>query len=435
MRVLFLTHRLPYAPNRGDRIRAYHMLRTLAGQAEVTLVSLVHDDEEERHAKDLLSVVAHVEIVRVHRARNLVRGAAMLATELPLTHALLDAPALPRALEKAMAGHRPDVVLAYCSGIAHAALNAPLAHVPLVLDLVDVDSEKWALYARTTRGPMRWIYEREARCLGRFEEEIARRARSVLVVNERERASLAARVPDAHILSVGNGIDVSSFWPDAPPAAAPRVVFCGVFNYRPNERGALWFANEVWPTIRKLRPDAVLSLVGAHPTAQVLKLARRDPSIEVTGAVPDVRPWLWRSAVAVAPLAEARGLQNKVLEALAAGLPTITTRIVAEGLPDAVLPGCRRADDPLEFAHAVVRCLAMRPEERRDVAMRADLSGLRWEDQLRPFRDVIAAAARGSSVAPPAAAPVESSKGRQESQKPAHHTFRVLRPEQRLGIR
>ena len=394
MRILFLTHRLPYAPNRGDRIRAYHMLRSLSAHAEVTVVSLVHDREEERHARDLRSFVARVETVPIRKARNLARGAAMLPSSLPLTHALLDAPGLTATVSRVVERNRPDVVLAYCSGIAHAAMKAPLAGIPLVLDLVDVDSEKWALYARRTRGPMRWVYQREARCLARFEEEAARRASAVLVVNERERASLAARVPDANVLTVSNGIDVSSFWPSGPSADGARVVFCGVFNYRPNERGAIWFANEVWPTIKAQRPDAVLTLVGAHPTSQVLKLGERDRSIEVTGAVPDVRPWLWRSAVAVAPLAEARGLQNKVLEALAAGLPTVTTRVVAEGLPGAVLAGCRVADGPADFARTVLACLALNPDQRRDVAMSADLSGLQWEDQLRPLRALLSEASR-----------------------------------------
>jgi polysaccharide biosynthesis protein PslH len=398
MRILFLTHRLPYAPNRGDRIRAYHMLRSLSGHAEVSVVSLVHDSEEERHARDLLPFVERVETVPVPRARNYARGAAMLPTGLPLTHTLLDAPGLIPALNRVVDRQAPDVVLAYCSGVAHAAMKAPLASVPLVLDLVDVDSEKWALYARRTRGPMRWIYEREARCLARFEEAAAHRASAVLVVNERERASLAARVPDANVMTVGNGIDVSSFWPAGPPADGARVVFCGVFNYRPNERGAVWFAREVWPAIKARRPDAVLTFVGAHPTAQVLKLAERDRSIEVTGSVPDVRPWLWRSAVAIAPLAEARGLQNKVLEALAAGLPTVTTRVVADGLPGSVLPGCRIADAPADFAGAVLECLAMEPDERRDAAMSADLSGLQWQDQLRPLPRILTAASRRSGI-------------------------------------
>ncbi len=400
MRILFLTHRLPYAPNRGDRIRAYHMLRALAGHAEVSLVSLVHDREEELHAPDLLPFVSRVETVRVPRPLNFARGAARLFTSVPLTHTLLDAPGLNAAIQRAVTAHPPDVVLAYCSGVAHAAMQAPLRDVPLVLDLVDVDSEKWALYARTTGGPLRWIYKREARCLGRFEEAAARHAHAVLVVNDREREGLAVRVPDARVMTVSNGIDISSFRPDGPPAGAARVVFCGVFNYRPNERGAVWFANNVWPAIRARRPDATLTLVGAHPTSQVIDLGRRDPSIEVTGPVADVRPWLWRSAVAIAPLAEARGLQNKVLEALAAGLPTVTTRIVADGLPAAVLPGCRVEDDPLEFAHAVLRCLAMDPRARRDLACTADLSGLRWEDRLQPLLGVLDAAAQAGPTRP-----------------------------------
>jgi polysaccharide biosynthesis protein PslH len=150
----------------------------------------------------------------------------------------------------------------------------------------------------------------------------------------------------------------------------------------------------VWPAIKAQRPDAILTFVGAHPTAQVLKLADRDRSIEVTGAVPDVRPWLWRSAVAIAPLAEARGLQNKVLEALAAGLPTVTTRVVGDGLPDAVLPGCRIADAPADFARAVLGCLAMTPDQRRDLAMSADLSGLQWDDQMRPLQTLLSEASR-----------------------------------------
>jgi glycosyltransferase involved in cell wall biosynthesis len=240
---------------------------------------------------------------------------------------------------------------------------------------------------------MRFVYRREARCLARFEEEAARRASAVLVVNERERQSLAARVPGTRVMTIGNGIDISSFWPVGPPADGARVVFCGVFNYRPNERGAVWFAREVWPRVKAARPDAVLTFVGAHPTPQVMKLAERDRSIEVTGSVPDVRPWLWRSAVAIAPLAEARGLQNKVLEALAAGLPTVTTRVVADGLPEAVFAGCRIADAADDFARSVLECLSMTADARRDMAMTADLSGLQWEDQLRPLRAELRAAA------------------------------------------
>ena len=325
MRILYLTHRLPYAPDRGDRIRAYHTLRTIAASAEVHLFSLVHDEDERSRTAALGDLTASVTLAQVPRMRNYVKGAVRLGSTRPLTHSLLDAPAVEGALATLAAEKRPDVVLAYCSGMARFAGQHPLGHVPFVMDLVDVDSEKWADYARTTRGPMGWIYAREARCLAPFEETAARAAHATLVVNDRERRSLASRVPDANVRVVPNGIDLETFRPGGPPASAPRVVFCGVFDYRPNERGAIWFATKVWPLVRSKRPDAQLTLVGRNPTPAVRAIAESDPSVEVTGSVPDVRPYLWSAAVGIAPLLEARGVQNKVLEAVAAGLPVVVT--------------------------------------------------------------------------------------------------------------
>jgi glycosyltransferase involved in cell wall biosynthesis len=171
---------------------------------------------------------------------------------------------------------------------------------------------------------------------------------------------------------VPNGVGLDEFRPPTPPSDEPRVTFCGVLSYRPNEEAALWLAQTVWPLIRARRPDARLSLVGSEPTAAVRHLAVADSTVEVTGTVPDVRPYLWRSAVAVAPLFVARGIQNKVLEAVAAGLPCVVTPAVLAGLPENVLPACLATTDPAEFAAAVVDLLDRRPAERRAVA-NADL--------------------------------------------------------------
>jgi sugar transferase (PEP-CTERM/EpsH1 system associated) len=394
MRVLFLTHRLPYPPDRGDRIRAFHVLRTLADAGmEVDLVSLVHEEQEEAQAAALNGIASRIETVRVPALRNRLSGALRLAGPVPLTHMLLDSPRLGDVLARMVASHAPDVVLAFCSGMARLALEPPLDRFPLVLDLVDVDSEKWALFARRTAGPLRWIYAREARCLGRFEERAAARAHATLVVNERERASLAALVPDADIRIVSVGIDHEGLRPSVLPVDGARVIFCGVFDYRPNERGALWFARDVWPLVRARRADAALTLVGARPTAAVRRLRAADGSIEVTGTVPDVRPYLWKSAVSIAPLAEARGLQTKVLEALAAGLPTVVTSAVAAGLPAAVLPGCQVADDAEPFAEAVIRLLETAPAARRAIAERADVAQHGWRRQLADLPRMLEAAA------------------------------------------
>lgn len=383
MSVLFLTHRLPYAPNRGDRIRAFHLLHALAKANDVHLVSLVHDDEEAAHAVDLQGVAASVTIARVPAWRNRVRAAMRLATATPLTHLLLDAPDLRRQLERLVRTHPPNVVLSFCSGMANLALEQPLAAFPLVLDMVDVDSEKWSALATAAAPPMSWIYAREQRCLSAFERVASTAARATLVTTPREAAALGAIAPDARVHVVPNGIDVEWFRPQAAPAGDPVVVFCGVMSYQPNRDAALWLAREVWPIVKARRPDAKLTIVGADPDAAVRRLQVDDRSIEVTGRVPDVRPFLWRAACAVAPLKVARGVQNKVLEAVAAGLPCVVTPIVASGLPDAMSPALRVADTPEACADAVSAWLEMAADERRAIAARADLSGLSWADRLR----------------------------------------------------
>ena len=393
MRILYLTHRLPYAPDRGDRIRAYHTLRALSAQADVHLVSLVHDRDEERRALSLRDAGMRVTTVMVPRLRNMARAVALLPSRQPLTHLLLHAPAARARIASICRRWRPDAALVYCSGMAPLAMAAPLDGIPFVLDMVDVDSAKWIAYARTSRAPLRWVYAREAKCLARFEAAAARRAHATLVVTERERLDLAAIAPGADIRVIGNGIDLDSFRPAGGPSAIPRLVFTGVFNYRPNERGAVWFAREVWPAVCTARPDARLTLVGANPTPAIRALSAADPTIEVTGTVADVRPWLWSASVAVAPLLEARGVQNKVLEALAAGVPMVTTPAVAAGLPDAALPGCRVTADPDEYARLVIDLLSRTADERRAIACRADLSSLGWDQRLAPLLPLMESAA------------------------------------------
>jgi sugar transferase (PEP-CTERM/EpsH1 system associated) len=392
MNVLMLTHRLPYAPNRGDRTRAYHMLRYLAASYRVHLVSLVHDDAEASRVTELRDVAASVSIARCGRAAGLARGVLALAGRKPLTHALLDSPELQPVVNRIVARHPADVVLAYGSGMARVALAPPLDDTPLVVDLVDVDSEKWRQYAAATRPPLRWIYSREARCLGSFEARVARTAFATVVVNERERRALQAVAPKAEAAVVPNGLDFKSVAPPTTPAAGERIIFCGVMNYRPNVEGMTWFLQQVWPRIRAVRPAATLQIVGASPGRKFRALAR-DAGAEVTGTVADVRPYLWTSSVFVAPLRIARGVQNKVLEAAAAGLPGVITPAVNDGLPQDICRACVVADSAVSFASAVAELLAKTPSARRRMTEEIDFERMAWERQLGPFAELLEEAA------------------------------------------
>lgn len=394
LRVLFLTHRLPYAPNRGDRVRALHLLKAMAAaHAEVDLLSLVHDDEEASHAGDLREIVATTTIARVPRLLNHLRGAALLATSRPLTHVLLDSPEVVPAIHGLIRQNPPDLVFAFCSGMMRFAMMPPLAKVPCVLDMVDADSAKWDDLARVKPVPARWIYAREARCLGAFEARAMRHARATLVVNSRERDILRRHSADARVDVLENGVDLRAFTPTGPPSPNPVVVFCGVMNYAPNETGAIWLAREVWPLVRAARPDARLMIVGALPTASVIALGK-DEGVTVTGAVDDVKPYLWDAAVAAAPLWTARGIQNKVLEAVAAGLPCVVVPPVAEGLPPEVTPACPVASDAASFAKTLLELLSMTPAERRGRAGLAKLENLAWERRLQALPELLLAAAR-----------------------------------------
>ena len=395
MRILFLTHRLPYAPNRGDRIRSFFLLREMSRFAEVSVFSLVHDDEEASHCAHL-SFAKDVSCGRIRRLPNLVRGMARLGTTLPLTHSLLDANGAHDSLRELVHRRSPDLVVAFCSGMARFAFEPPLDTHPVVLDMVDVDSRKWEQLAKVSQAPLRWIYRREARTLRRFEASAAARAKTTLVVNDREREALQAIAPGARVAVLPSGIDVDVYRPHEPPVSTPTVVFCGVMNYEPNERGVSWFAAEVWPQVRSVIPEARFSIVGSAPTRAVKTLAARDSSIDVVGQVARVQPYLWKSAVSVAPLHLARGLQTKVLEALASGLPVVVTAAVLKGLPPEAQRGCITADEPGAFARAVIDLLKMSPHDRRQRAAAASLDALQWPARLRDLEAILRQAVTNS---------------------------------------
>lgn len=388
MKLLYLTHRVPYAPNRGDRIRAFQMLRYFRAQGiSVCLVALAHDDQEMAEAARLRGLVDDMHVVRVTRARNLVKAGLQLATARPLTHVLLDSRKMRPVLEHVRREWQPDVVLAFCSGMARFAMKPPLDTLPFVLDMVDVDSFKWEALAREGQGPRRWLYRREARVLRRFEAEATRAARATLVVSAREAEALQSLDRAFAPVVLPNGVDVDAFRNTGQPSTRPEVVFTGVFSYRPNEDGALWLIEQVWPLLRESQPHAHLTLVGMGPSSALRNRAAL-AGVEVTGTVSDVRPYLWRAAIAVAPLDTAHGVQNKVLEAVAAGLPVVVTPAVYEGLPSAVRPACRVAENAALFAGAIADLLTA-AEARSELVSHAAVETLTWDACLRPLPAIL----------------------------------------------
>jgi sugar transferase (PEP-CTERM/EpsH1 system associated) len=264
-----------------------------------------------------------------------------------------------------------------------------LRDVPAVVDLIDVDSQKWFDYAQASRWPRSWLYGLESRRLRRLEQGMPAWARSLTVVTQAEVNLFRQFAPQAPIYAVGNGVDMDYFQPSAT-AEEPACVFVGALDYRPNVDAACWLSREVWPAIQRARPEARFYLVGRQPTRAVQALAAI-PGVEVVGQVPDVRPYLARSAVAVVPLHIARGVQNKVLEALASGKATVASPMTLAGLRGAATPGVLMASTTDEWTAAVLRLLG-------DAALRRQLgeAGRRyvaehhcWNLCLEPFLDLL----------------------------------------------
>jgi sugar transferase (PEP-CTERM/EpsH1 system associated) len=348
-----LAHRLPFPPHTGDKVRAYHVARHLAGQHQLTLACLADEDGAERAAAALRERVPDLLWARLTRRRQRLRALLALARRGSATLRYFDSPALRRDLAARCRGDRYDLVYVSSSSMAP---YAGVTRAPVVMDFVDVDSDKWRQYGARFRGPRGWIYRAEARRLGAAEVEAARLAARCVVATEREAALLRGLAPWAPVSVVPNGVDLEYFAPPAAPGGDATIVFTGAMDYFPNVDGARFFAEWIFPRVRRAVPDARFVVVGKNPAPAVRRLATR-PGVVVTGAVPDVRPYLGQAAVAVAPLRVARGVQNKVLEAMAMRRPVVATARAHEGLEARPGEDLLVEDRPEAFADAVTGLL------------------------------------------------------------------------------
>jgi sugar transferase (PEP-CTERM/EpsH1 system associated) len=330
--LLYLVHRLPYPPNKGDKVRSFHLLKHLAARHRVHLGTFIDDPDDFRHLDVVRSSCAslHVEPLNPRSAR--LRSLSGFARGEALTVAYYRNAALAAWVERVVREHRPSAVVAFSSTMAQYIPKLP--GVVTLLDIVDVDSAKWTQYAGNHAWPMSWLYRREGRKLLAFELAAVQAATRGFLVTDAERDLFEQLAPgsSACVDVVGNGVDADYFNPGSGFASPFRsdevpIVFTGAMDYWPNVDAVTWFASSVLPAIAGARPEVRFYIVGARPTQEVLALT--GDRVTVTGTVPDVRPYLAHARVVVAPLRVARGVQNKILEAMSMGRPVVASSACA----------------------------------------------------------------------------------------------------------
>lgn len=383
--VLYLTHRVPYPPDKGDRIRNYHLLRQLAASRKVWLACLADEPVLAESLEAVNQFCERVAVLHLQRLRRWVKAGLSLMQGGSLSEGLFHHAGLRRIIREWTRQTQFQAVVVSASSLVPYLRQEGLEKIPAVVDLVDVDSQKWLDFARVSPPPRRWVYRLEARRVRQIEIGLPTWAQAVSVVSQAEADIYHALVgADAAIVAT-NGVDLDYYRPirNAPQRVC---VFVGAMDYWPNVDGVVWFARELWPTIRAKCPDAVFRIVGRKPTRVIQQLASL-PGIEVTGAVPDVRPFVASAAVVVVPLRLARGIQNKVLEALAMGKAVVATPPALAGL--STIPGrdLLSAVTPTEWVEVVCgllndpeRCHVLGTAGRRFVEQNHH-----WERCLEPL--------------------------------------------------
>ena len=394
MRIFYICRRVPFPPDRGDKIAAFNAIRHLAARHEVHVFCLGDGVQDLANISGLQAYAKSVSAAPVDEFTIKLRALAALVTGQPLSVAALNESKLHDAIQKKFTELRPDLIIVYSCNMAQFAEHFP--NVPRIMHFGDLDSLKWPQYAERSSIPLNWIYAIEARRLLGYERHIAQIFSHALVHTEIEKHDFERLIPGIPVAVVGNGVDLDYFRSAGEAKKPASMVFTGVMDYRPNIDAVVWFCDEILPIVQMEIPAANFTICGSRPALAVRRLAKRR-GVRVTGWVADARPYLDRAEIFVAPLRMARGVQNKLLEALAMGLPCVASTAAWSGTAVADGQGILATDEPREFARHVIDLLGD-SDGRAEMARRARAAAVanyRWEVQLACLDQVIAAAVSG----------------------------------------
>lgn len=334
--LLYLVHRIPYPPNKGDKIRSYHLLKHLSRNHRIHLGTFIDDEKDWEYVEKVKELCSETYFVKLHPLVARMRSLSSMLTNHPLTLPYYRDIDLQVWVNNLLERQPIKNILVFSSAMAQYVDISCSTH--RVIDFVDVDSDKWRQYSKTRPWPLNWLYQRESKLLLDYERKIAKDFDIATFVSETEANFFKQLAPEtaASITYFNNGVDADYFSPQnvySNPYLSNinTLVFTGAMNYWANVDSVEWFAHNIFPSIRAQLPSVEFYIVGSRPTARVMALAA-SPGITVTGSVKDIRPYIAHASLVVVPLRIARGIQNKVLEAMAMEKTVVVSPQAAEGI-------------------------------------------------------------------------------------------------------
>lgn len=390
MNILFLSHRVPYPPNKGDKIRSFNEIKFLSRRHRISLLCLADNIKDLQYDHEMKKYCHSVDIVFLPSYRSKLRSLLYLLSKTPLSLPYFFSKELQSIVFQKLRENPYDLIFVFCSSMAQYVEY--VQHIPKVIDFVDVDSEKWAQYALHVKFPYTYVYRSESNCLRKYEEFIAKTFQHGFFVSPKEVEDFRNLVYSCPALTpILSGVDATMFQPSPEPYDPKALVFTGAMDYFANVETMLYFSREILPLIQESIPDVKLYIVGSNPSAEIKKLEKSHSNIIVTGYVEQVQPYVLKSAVFVAPMRIARGINNKILEAMAMGVPVVTSSFGFEGIPAGPGKDIFVEDQPDCFARQVVQ-LMTDAELRKTVSVNVRKvieENCNWDKNLEKLENIL----------------------------------------------
>ena len=356
MKILYICHRFPYPPKRGGKIRPFNMISHFANKHEVHVASLAHSDLDLEEAAGIAPFCASYVVIKPGTIDRWMRMLSKVPSNAPSGPQYFHSKKMQTVIDKLLITHSFDLIFVHCAFVAHYVMHVP--DIPKILDFGDMDSQKWLEYSKWKSFPLSAMFYIEGRKMERYEAQLASQFDVCTATTKLEYDTLVSMKTANSADWFPNGVDSDLFCMDDSSKDYDRdqIVFVGRMDYFPNQNAVKYFAEQVMPEIRKVRPTTKFTIVGAEPSTSIKQLTKL-PNIAVTGTVPDVKSYLRKAALTVAPLNIARGTQNKILESMSLGVPVVATSFAARGVD--AQPGVHllTADGTANTAQSVLEIL------------------------------------------------------------------------------